>query len=78
MTIQIMGTGCPKCKQLAAHAEEAVQQLGLDAEIVKVDNPVDIAKFKVMFTPGLAIDGEVKCAGKIPSVEEIKSWLTAS
>lgn len=77
MTIQILGTGCPKCKQTAANAEEAVRQLGIDAEIVKVENPVDIAKFKVMFTPALAIDGTVKCAGKIPSVEEIKGWLSA-
>ena len=60
----------------AAYAEEAVQQLGLEAEIVKVDNPLEIAQFKVMFTPGLAIDGKVKCAGKVPSVEQITTWLS--
>ncbi len=75
MTIQVLGTGCPKCQQTAANAEEAARQLGIDVEIVKVEKPLDIAKFKVMFTPALAIDGTVKCAGKVPSVDEIKGWL---
>jgi small redox-active disulfide protein 2 len=76
MTIQILGTGCPKCRQTEENARQALQQLGLQAEVVHVTKPTEIAKFKVMFTPALAIDGTVKCSGKIPSVDEIKGWLT--
>lgn len=75
MKIQILGTGCPKCKQLTQHAEEAVKDLGLDAEIVKVTQINDIMKFGVMVTPALAVDGQVKSAGKLLSVEEIKGLL---
>ena len=75
MKIQILGTGCPKCKKLAQHAEEAVKALGLDAEIEKVTQISDIMKFGVMTTPALVVDGTVKSVGKLLSVEEIKKQL---
>ena len=75
MKIQILGTGCPKCKKLTQHAEEAVKALGLVAEIEKVTQISDIMKFGVMMTPAVAIDGVVKSAGKLLSVEEIKGLL---
>ncbi|NOU36173.1 MAG: thioredoxin family protein [Kiritimatiellaceae bacterium] len=75
MKIQILGTGCPKCKKLAQHAEEAVKALGLDAEIEKVTQINDILKFGVMSTPAVAIDGAVKSVGKLLSVEEMKGLL---
>lgn len=75
MKIQILGTGCPKCKQLMKHAEEAVKALGLDAEVEKVTQLNDIMKFGVMITPALAVDGVVKSAGKMLSVEEVKGLL---
>ena len=75
MKIQILGTGCPKCKKLTQHAEEAVQALGLTAEIEKVTQISDIMKFGVMTTPALAVDGTVKSVGKLLSVEEIKKLL---
>lgn len=75
MKIQILGTGCPKCKKLTLHAEEAVKALGLDAEIEKVTQINDIMKFGVMMTPAVAIDGVVKSVGKLLSVEEIKGLL---
>jgi small redox-active disulfide protein 2 len=75
MKIQILGTGCPKCKQLAQHAEEAVKALGLDAEIEKVTQINDIMKFGVMITPALAVNGTVKSVGKVLSVEDIKGFL---
>lgn len=77
MKIQILGTGCPKCKQLMANVEQAVKQAGIDAEIEKVDNIAEIMKFGIMTTPGLAIDGEVKSAGKVLSSEEIKKLIAA-
>ena len=75
MKIQILGTGCPKCKQLAEHAEEAVKALDLNAEIEKVTQINDIMKFGVMITPALAVDGNVKASGKVLPVEEIKEML---
>lgn len=73
--IQILGTGCPKCKQLANNAEAAVSQLGLDIKIEKVTDINEILEFGVMLTPGLVIDGEVKSVGKVLSPEDIKNFL---
>jgi len=73
--IQVLGTGCPKCRQLEANAREAVAALGAEAEVVKVDKIDDILAFGVMMTPALVVDGEVKVAGKVASVGEIKKLL---
>jgi small redox-active disulfide protein 2 len=74
-SIQILGTGCPKCQQLAENAQSASQELGIEAEIEKVTDINEITKFGVMITPGLAIDGQVKSTGKLLSVAEIKALL---
>ncbi|NCB40408.1 MAG: thioredoxin family protein, partial [Erysipelotrichia bacterium] len=66
MKIQILGTGCPKCLKLAAEAEQAAKELGLSYELVKVTDINEIMGFGVMITPALAIDGNVKFAGKVP------------
>jgi small redox-active disulfide protein 2 len=73
--IQILGTGCPKCKKTAENAEKAVETSGADAEIVKVDKIQDIMDFGVMMTPALAIDGNVKVSGKVPAPEQIVEWI---
>lgn len=78
MKIQILGTGCAKCKTLTANAEKAVRELGLEAEIEKVTGIQDIMKFQILMTPGLVIDGQVKAAGRVPSAEEIKQLLAAA
>jgi len=75
MKIEILGTGCPKCKKLAELAEQAVKESGIEAEIIKITEINEIMNYGVMITPALVIDGEVKSAGKIPSIEEIKNWL---
>ena len=75
--IQILGTGCPKCKKLTEHAEMAANDLGLDYVLEKVTDINDIMKFKVWQTPGLVIDGEVKSAGRLLSVDEIKKLLVS-
>jgi small redox-active disulfide protein 2 len=75
MKIQILGTGCARCKTLTANAEKAVQELGLETEVEKVTDIKDIMKFQVLMTPGLVIDGKVKAAGRILSPEEIKQML---
>ena len=74
--IQILGTGCPKCKKLAENAEAAVKELEIKYEIEKVTDINDMMKFGVMMTPALVVDGEVKVVGKVPSPDEIKQMLT--
>jgi len=73
--IQILGTGCPKCKQLMANAEQAARELSIDYEMVKVDKIDEIMAFGVMMTPALAVDGEVKAVGKVLSPAEIRRTL---
>jgi len=73
--IQILGTGCPKCKKLTENAEAAVKMLGIQYEIQKVTDINEIMKFGVMMTPALAVDGQVKCVGKVVSPDEIKKML---
>jgi small redox-active disulfide protein 2 len=73
--IQVLGTGCPKCKQLMENVEKAVAEMGIAAEIEKVDKIQEIIKFGIMTTPGLAIEGKVKSAGKVLSAEDIKKLL---
>ena len=75
MKIEILGPGCPKCKKVAQITEQAVKELGVEAEIVKIADIKEIMNRGVMFTPALAINGEIKSAGKIPTMEEIKNWL---
>lgn len=74
--IQILGTGCPKCKKLAANAEAAARELGIEYELVKITDINEIMKFGVMMTPALAVDGDVKSVGKVMSADEIKETLS--
>jgi small redox-active disulfide protein 2 len=73
--IQILGTGCPKCKKLFEVTQKAVKDLGIDADVSKVDDINEIMKFNVMMTPALAIDGEVKVAGRIPNPNELRALI---
>jgi small redox-active disulfide protein 2 len=73
--IEIFGTGCPKCRETAKRAKQAIKEMGVDAEVVKVENIEEIMDRGVLVTPALAVDGEVRVAGKIPGVEEIKTWI---
>jgi small redox-active disulfide protein 2 len=76
MRIQILGMGCPKCKQLSANAEQAVKEGGIDATVEKVTDLQEIMKFGVLTTPALAVDGKVKSAGRVLSAKEIADLLT--
>jgi small redox-active disulfide protein 2 len=75
MKIQILGTGCPKCRQLEANAREAAASLNLQATIEKVTDLNEIMNMGVMMTPGLAVDGVVKSAGKVLGKDEIARLL---
>jgi small redox-active disulfide protein 2 len=74
--IQILGTGCPKCRKLTENAEVAARELGIEFALEKVTEINEIMKFGVMMTPALAIDGQVKTVGKVVSPDEIKKMLT--
>ena len=73
--LQILGTGCPKCNELMTRTDQAAKELGIEYEIVKVDRISDIMSFGIMSTPALAVDGEVKIAGKVPAVSEIRDLI---
>ena len=73
--IQILGTGCAKCNKLAELAEEAAREMNIPYELEKVTGLNDIMNFGVMITPALAVDGEVKVAGQVPSLDDVKKML---
>jgi small redox-active disulfide protein 2 len=74
--LQILGTGCAKCTNLAAATEQAAKALGLEYQIQKVSDLKQIMSFGVMMTPALVVDGKVKVAGRVPSVDDLKQMLT--
>ena len=74
-TVLILGTGCAKCKQLAANTQRAVAELGIPCDIREVTDVNKICEFGVMLTPALVIDGQVVAVGKVPSTDEIKDML---
>jgi small redox-active disulfide protein 2 len=74
--IEILGTGCAKCKRLFANAQEAVKELKIAAEVVKVEELDEIVNRGVMLTPALFVNGEVRAEGRVPCVDEIKEMLT--
>ena len=76
MVIKILGTGCPKCKTLEKMTREVVEQNGIEATIVKVEDIMEIMKYGIMNTPALVVDEKVVVKGRVPSAEEIKDVLT--
>ena len=75
MKIEILGTGCPKCKKTKELTKEVINELGVSAEIIEVTDINKIIDYGVMVTPALVIDGDVMVAGKIPEKEEVKKWI---
>lgn len=75
MEIKVLGTGCAKCKQLEKTVRQAVDELGIDARVEKVSELTDIMAYGIMATPGLVIDGEVRVAGRLPKLDELKSLI---
>jgi small redox-active disulfide protein 2 len=75
MKIEILGAGCPKCKQLEANVKKALEETGKKAELIKVTDIGEIIGYGVMSTPALVVDGKVKSYGRLPDAKEIKKWL---
>ena len=76
MEIKVLGPGCAKCKKAEKIVKEVIAEVGSDATVEKVTDMMEIAGFGIIATPSVVVDGEVKCAGKIPSKDEIRSWLS--
>lgn len=75
MKIEVLGSGCAKCKTLYENTKKALEESGQSAEVVKIEDIPTIMKYGVMSTPALVIDGQVKFSGKVASVAEIKGML---
>jgi small redox-active disulfide protein 2 len=75
MEIKVLGPGCPKCQQTAQIVREALDEAGVDASVEKITDTMQIAGYGVMGTPAVVIDGQVKSVGKIPSKNDVKSWI---
>jgi small redox-active disulfide protein 2 len=78
MIIQILGTGCSRCKNLYEIAARAVRETGVDALVEKVEDIQKIMSYEILMTPGLVIDGFVKVAGRVPSLDEVKKLILAA
>ncbi|MBN1545551.1 MAG: TM0996/MTH895 family glutaredoxin-like protein [Syntrophaceae bacterium] len=76
MDIKVLGPGCPKCKQTEKIVSEVIAETGVDAQVEKVTDLMEIARYGVFGTPAVVVDGEVKCVGKIPTKEEVKGWVS--
>jgi len=75
MEIKVLGPGCPKCRQTEQNVKDAVSEIGVDATIEKVTDIMEIAGYGVFGTPSVIINGDVKSVGKIPTKEEVKTWI---
>ena len=78
MIIQVLGTGCTKCKVLYETVNQAVAETGVEAMVEKVEDIQKIMAFEILMTPGLVIDGYVKVAGRVPSLDEVKKLIQAA
>ncbi len=76
MDIKVLGPGCAKCGRTEQNVRDAVSESGVDAQIDKVTDVMEIAKFGVFGTPAVVIDGQVKSVGKIPTKDEVKGWIS--
>jgi len=75
MEIKVLGPGCAKCNQTKKVVMDALAEAGVAADVEKVSDMMKIAGYGVFGTPAVVVDGEVKCVGKVPSKQEVKSWL---
>ena len=75
MKIEVLGPGCPRCFELERRTRRAVEELGVDVHIEKIADIQKIIPYRILATPGLVVDGKVKCSGRVPSADEIKAWI---
>lgn len=78
LIIKVLGSGCANCKRVEQIARKVVNELGLEAEVIKVSDYQEIMKFNILTTPGLVIDEKLVCNGRIPSTAEVTTWITTA
>ena len=78
LTIKVLGSGCANCKRLEQLVRKAVDQFGIDAEVVKVTNPTEYADYGVLSTPGLVVNGKTVSSGRVPSLAEVTTYITSA
>lgn len=78
MKIEIFGSGCTRCNETEKKVKDALNFLNLNADVVKIENPLEIGTRGVLLTPAVAINGEIKCTGKIPELRELHNWITTA
>jgi len=75
LTIKILGSGCANCKQVEKIARKVVEEMALEAELIKVTDYADIMTYNILSTPGLVVNEKVVCSGRIPTQAEVTTWL---
>ena len=75
MKIEVFGPGCPKCQQVEKAVKDALTELGVAAEVEKVKDIMKIMESGIMLTPGIRINGKIKCSGRVPKIDEVKKWI---
>lgn len=78
ITIEVFGPGCHRCEATMGAVRQAVRMLGVEAAVTHIHDPKEMAKNRVMFTPAVRINGEVKCTGRVPEVREVTTWLATA
>jgi len=78
LTIKILGAGCPNCQRVESVARQAITQLGMQADFIKVTDYNEISNYPILTTPGLVINEQLVCAGRIPTQSEVIVWLTTA
>ncbi|MDQ7842576.1 MAG: thioredoxin family protein [Armatimonadota bacterium] len=78
ITVEVFGPGCPRCRAAIKVVHEALRVLGMDAHVTEISDPKEMAKARVMFTPAVRINGEIKSTGRVPRVEEMITWLATA
>lgn len=75
MKIEILGPGCAKCRATEANVRQVLAELGLEADVVHITDLLEIGRRRVMLTPGVIVDGQLRCNGKVPEPDEIRAWF---
>ena len=75
MEIKILGTGCPRCQEVEKRTIDVLSELNMSADVQKITDTKQIMEYRIMTTPGLVINGRVKCSGRLPSRGEIRNWI---
>jgi len=78
ITIEVFGPGCQRCRATMNVVRQAIRMLGIEATVTEISDPKEMAEARVMFTPVVRINGEVKCSGRVPDVRELTSWLATA